>query len=129
MAKQFDKAVFIDVENQSISEVEVPKEERLQALYEILNCSVVEKLTIGGNNDLIIDEEGLFKQDNKSFAIGGAMFVGNALIMGYNDDGDWCDHNIDIPRLSEVILFPDEDETREIFEKSQDDQDDNIVVD
>ena len=76
MEKKSHKAVFIDVQNQSISEVEVPKEDRLNALYELLGCTMVERTTIDPDHDLIIDEEGLFKEDNRSFAMGGYMESG-----------------------------------------------------
>ena len=130
MEKLADKAVFIDAHNQSVSEVEIPREERLQALYKQLGCSIVERTTIDPNHDLIIDEEGLFKQDNPAFAIGGYMFVGDALIMGVDiESGEWTDHEIDIERLSAAIIFPSEEQTREIFDRSQDNQEENIVVD
>lgn len=130
MEKLADKAVFIDAHNQSVTEVEIPREERLQALYKQLGCSIVERTTIDPNHDLIIDEEGLFKQDNPAFAIGGYMFVGDALIMGVDiESGEWTDHEIDIERLSAAIIFPSEEQTREIFDRSQDNQEENIVVD
>ena len=130
MEKTFDKAVFIDVHNQTISEVEVRREEGLQALYDQLGCTMVQRTTITPDHDLIIDEEGLFKEDNPSFAMGGYMFVGSALIMGVNpEEGEWIDHDIDIERLKGAILFPSEEETRKIFEKTQDNQEDNIIVD
>ncbi len=130
MEKKSHKAVFIDVLNQSISEVEVPQEDRLNALYELLGCTMVERTTIDPDHDLIIDEEGLFKEDNRSFAMGGYMFVGNALIMGVDSEaGEWIDHTIDIPRLTGAIRFPNEEETREIFERTQDNQEDNIIAD
>lgn len=130
MEKLADKAVFIDAHNQSVSEVEVPREERLQAIYKQLSCTIVQRTTIDPNHDLIIDEEGLFKEDNPAFAIGGYMFVGDALIMGVDiESGEWTDHEIDIERLRGAIAFPSEEETREIYERSQDNQEDNIVVD
>lgn len=130
MSKVSDKAVFIDVHNQSVSEIMVPRENRLQELYDVLGCSMVQRTTIDPSHDLIIDEEGLFKEDNPAFAMGGYMFVGNALIMGVDlESGEWTDHEIDIERLSGAILFPSEEETRRIFERSQDNQEDNIIVD
>ena len=130
MSKVSDKAVFIDVHNQSVSEIMVPRENRLQELYDVLGCSMVQRTTIDPSHDLIIDEEGLFKEDNPAFAMGGYMFVGNALIMGVDlESGEWTDHEIDIERVSGAILFPSEEETRRIFERSQDNQEDNIIVD
>jgi hypothetical protein len=130
MSKVSDKAVFIDVHNQSVSEIMVPRENRLQELYDVLGCSMVQRTTIDPSHDLIIDEEGLFKEDNPAFAMGGYMFVGNALIMGVDlESGEWTDHEIDIERLSGAILFPSEEETRRIFERSQENQEDNIIVD
>jgi len=91
---------------------------------------MVQRTTIDPNHDLIIDEEGLFKEDNPSFAMGGYMFVGSALIMGVDvESGEWSDHEIDIERLSKAIVFPNEEETKRIFEKSQDEHDQNIIVD
>jgi len=130
MKKLADKAVFIDAHTQSISEVEIPRDERLQALYKQLSCTIVERTTIDPNHDLIIDEEGLFKKDNPAFAIGGYMFVGDALIMGVDiESGEWTDHEIDVDRLRSAIIFPSEEETRDIFEGSQDNQDNKIIVD
>jgi len=58
------------------------------------------------------------------------MFVGDALIMGVDiESGEWTDHEIDIERLSAAIIFPSEEQTREIFDRSQDNQEENIVVD
>lgn len=130
MEKLSDKAVFIDVHNQSVNEVEIKREGRLQALYDQLGCTMVQRTTIDPNHDLIIDEEGLFKKDNPAFAMGGYLFVGNALIMGVDiEEGEWIDHSIDIDRLSGAIQFPNEEETRAIFEKTQENQEDDIIVD
>lgn len=90
--KKTIKAFLIDAKNQIARSVEAVDE--LDALYSLLDCDMIEihSIRINGNPkafDVVMDEEGTFKEDPKISAInedGQPMFVGSLLVTGCADE-------------------------------------------
>lgn len=81
----------------------------LSSLYAILGCSCVAVASCG-RYDLFVDEEGLFKQDQKFFVISDYIFqplAGMALVVGADVDGNTIPPNITLEELDAKVLFVD----------------------
>tara|TARA_R100001510_G_C7646258_1_gene203560 strand:+ start:1043 stop:1378 length:336 start_codon:yes stop_codon:yes gene_type:complete len=84
--------VEIDPRNESIKKVEFDNSVvELRDLYAHLECDLVEKVSLVGDIDLWVDEEGgLNNAFNRigSFNIGEYQFVGKGLVCAFTPDGD-----------------------------------------
>lgn len=85
------KAILIDVNNKTITEVEVTSNHegsQLDSIYKHVGCDMVEVVNIG-ENDIYVDEEGLLKftPSTNFFMWKGypQPLAGNGLIMGYDE--------------------------------------------
>jgi|GEM_PF-4793134 len=77
---------------------------------EIGEVNMIERFPLGPREYLWLDEEGLFKAQQKRFAIppltGFQTFAGIAIILGENQEGDsWCDTKINIEELYNSIVW------------------------
>ena len=100
------KGVWIDADSQTITPKEIKNE--LHGYYDLLKCSMIERVAITGRVDMIVDEEGMFTQD-KGFNWGGYQYYGSAFIVESNlETGDWVD-------LTEPERFKDMIEDRVSF--------------
>lgn len=87
------KGVLLDIKNNNVEVVDfVPT---LDNYYRMLHCDTIDIVSkkIGVRNgrvfDIVCDDEGLFKEDNKISAIndlGKPMLVGSLLILGLADE-------------------------------------------
>lgn len=86
------KGVLLDIENDKVEVVEF--EPKLENYYSMLHCTTIDiacrKIGRKGRAfDIVCDDEGLYKQDNKISAInnlGKVMLVGSLLIVGLADE-------------------------------------------
>jgi hypothetical protein len=87
------KAVFINTENQTVSNIEI--EASLSAYYQKLNVQLISNAGYQANGDwLMVDDEGLFTSSPEFFSIAGnvhSRLAGNALIVGDDGNGGDCD--------------------------------------
>lgn len=89
MKNKMIKGVWIDADTQSITPKSIKND--LNGYYDLLKCSMIERVAITGKVDMIIDEEGMYRQD-KGFNWGGYQYFGSAFIVESNlDTGDWVD--------------------------------------
>jgi hypothetical protein len=90
MTKKLINAVFIDTENQTVSNIQI--EPTLAAYYEKLNVSLISNAGYLPNGDwLMVDDEGLFVDRPEFFSIKGNIhprLAGNALIIGSDRNGN-----------------------------------------
>jgi hypothetical protein len=114
MKKKQIKALFIDVVNQSITEISIiPKFEHY---YPLLDCRTIEAIYLENDTDVIyLDEEGLLTKKDGYFALQGyqQIFAGNGLAVGTlaTYDGNEDDNvKISLEELKAQITFfrPDE---------------------
>lgn len=91
------KGVLLNIENDEAKVVEF--EPRLQQYYDLLHCDCIGVVprTLGYNRshrrfDIVCDEEGTYKEDNKISAIdnlGRVMFVGSLLVVNRAENGQY----------------------------------------
>lgn len=106
------KAILIDVNNKTITEVTVTKDNdgsELQSMYQHIGCNMVEVVNIG-QDDIYVDEEGLLSmnEDSKFFMWNGypQPLVGNGLVIGFDSDsGDSTDVNRTLEEVKEKVKF------------------------
>ena len=89
------KAFLIDPASRSIAEVQIMPDEKgstLRAMYAAMDCRLVDVASIRAlpGNDVWIDDEGLFIEDQSFFALAGneQPYAGKALVLSVNSDGD-----------------------------------------
>lgn len=82
------KGILIDPFTQTVSEVDVAK--GIDAIYALIQAPVfgVYRLNEAGDG-LYVDDEGLFREEQKAFALAtGEVFAGRALVLGVDDEGN-----------------------------------------
>lgn len=107
------RGILIDVENKTISEVEVVRDEngsQLPSIYGHLKCSTFEVVSYNSENDVYVDEEGLMymNDDTKFFKLKNYRqpLAGNGLIMGYDDEtGENGDTKLSLEEIKEQVSF------------------------
>lgn len=83
------RVIVISPKDKKIEAIDMPEnEDTLKFLYKTIGCELVDKLTLDETHDLIVDDEGLFKEELYAFQIGEARLVGNAVVMGLTDTED-----------------------------------------
>ena len=101
------KAIFIDAKNKTVSQIEI--ENDLQAMYDKIGCLLVQTVPFAGEN-IVCDEEGRLKPATAGFKLGSWRIVGNALIVGDTEDGDFADTKLSVDEIIKQIRFFGEDE-------------------
>jgi hypothetical protein len=107
------KGILIDVQNRTITEVEVTKDSNdseLQSMYNHIKCGMVECVNLNDGNDVWVDEEGLLRLTPFStfFKIEGyhEFLPSNGLILGYDDEtGDSSDTTLTIDDVKSKVTF------------------------
>ena len=95
-------AIFIDAKNKTVSMIEV--ENDLQAMYDKIGCLLVQTVPFAGEN-IVCDEEGRCKRWTVGFELGSWRIVGNALIVGDTEDGDFADTKLSADEIAKQIRF------------------------
>ena len=107
------KGILIDVQNRTITEVEVTKDSNdseLQSMYNHIKCEMVDCVSLNDENDVWVDEEGLLTLTPFSmfFKIEGyhEFLPSNGLILGYDDEtGDSSDTTLTIDENKSLLKF------------------------
>ena len=97
------EVILIDPFDKSVSKVDIKND--LNPIYKIMQCRLIDIIGIGGNNDLIIDDEGKLNADNKWFKLGGHAFAGRCLIASHNDEGLTISTKLSVNEVLEKIEF------------------------
>lgn len=100
------KGIKIDTTAKTITAIEI--EPGLNGLYQAINCQTVDRLVLDGQNDLWFDDEGLFANPSPgAFRLRGwdGQIVGNALIMGYTDEGETIDTTLEAYQFYPLVRF------------------------
>lgn len=103
-------AIFIDAENRRV--VSVMIEPKLEVYYEMMKCGRIENVAYmsvhlckEGRNWLAVDEEGLLKESNWAWSFKEIRFVGNALILGWDEEGETVGTSIGVTDIIDDIEF------------------------
>ena len=115
------KAIFINAETREIVSIELSQENALTECYNLIGCSIVEGIYSYAENgecdgnQLIFDEEGLFKEGKSGFYFkprlneDGWFIYGNAVIWGYDMHGYLADSNYQINDLESRLTWVDKE--------------------
>jgi len=104
------KAIFINAVNRKVEAVEIENE--LHAFYDKIGCEMIEFLSLGGNFQLAIDEEGRLRDWKAGFRLGNAEGIaGNGLIVCEKSNGDFTDCHLPAGLIAEMVIFLDLEKT------------------
>lgn len=104
------KAYLIDAINEMVIQIDYKGYEHK---CELMKCNMVQVLSIGGKNDLWIDEEGMLKEYNHFFKWEdkeGEMYChtvgGNAIILGVDEEGECVEpFNLTLEEVQSKVTF------------------------
>lgn len=101
-------AILIDPFSNSIKQVETPAVVGLKEMYKLLDCNMIEFCPTRLDNEdaLIVDEEGLMKNDQAFFKFDGQAYAGKGLILGTTEDGDLTSCRSDVDAITAKVTFP-----------------------
>lgn len=100
------KAILIDVTAQTVTDIDL--QPGLQAMYTVIGCQCVDRRTIDLRNDLWFDDEGLLHDPQPpkfQFSTYPHLFAGNALICGYNSEGETIGTTLNADQVRPFIAF------------------------
>ena len=109
-----EKGILIDVVNRSVTEVMVTKDENgssLPSMYGHLRCEMFEIVDFFEQDDIYVDEEGLYRTenyDNGFFLFEGMVnpISGNGLILGIDHEtGESKDTTLSVEYIREKVKF------------------------
>jgi hypothetical protein len=114
-----NKAIFINAETREVVSVELSKENTLAECYSLIGCNIVEAIHTysDGNcdgNQLIFDEEGLFKEGKSGFYFDGWFIYGNAIIWGNDIHGYLADCNYQVDDVLSRLYWVDKEMSESI---------------
>lgn len=102
------RAYIIDAEHQTIRETELFEDGRLKQMQTIVGgCIALAHRWEETGDDLFVNDEGLFDEDPYFFFVRGAHqpFAGNAVVFGYDGQGNGRGADIDIETLRKSVFF------------------------
>ena len=106
------KAFLIDPASRSIAEVEIipnASGSTLSAMYAALDCRLVDVASIRAlpGNDIWIDDEGLYVDDQSFFHLAGndTPYAGRGLVLSVDKEGDECAATCTIADLRRVVSW------------------------
>lgn len=115
MTEETKKAILIDVNEQSVTEIYLVPD--LDAMYNAIQCDCFTTAEIDENNDVFVDDNGLFTKD-KFFNFDGAHqpFAGNGLILGINHEtGESVDTTLTLEEVRARVTFLTLAQVRNMF--------------
>jgi hypothetical protein len=112
------KSIFIDSTSETITEILIFH--KLEAIYEKLNCSIVDILNMDWTNNLFIPEQKssmpVVSSESKFFRFkGGSPFFGNGIILATDGEGEALDTGLTISEIKVMIEFVNFFKAKEYF--------------
>lgn len=105
------RAILINVNEQSVSEVEVDEHDSLASIYSHLGCDLFDVIHVeaGRPHSLFVDDEGLLKNPDKFFcipALYGGWLAGNGLLLGFDrNSGDSRPCTLSVEGVRQLVHF------------------------
>ena len=121
------KVFLINAHTRTVEPVCLPDKDRLDTIYKLLDCRLIDVINVG-ENDLTVDDEGLLIEPNRQryfmyfgtfdlpqageetarlIKIVSFRVAGNALFAGYDKNGNMAEPTISIEELRRKIVFMD----------------------
>ena len=114
------KAIFINSDKKEITEVNLSKKNTLRETYDLISngCSLVQTgAYLNGNDSMMVDEEGYFKEGLSGFYLRGiGYFYGNAVVWGCDDEGDSANCETEIEYIVNNVAWVDSNKSAYIRE-------------
>ncbi|AEI52176.1 DUF3846 domain-containing protein [Runella slithyformis] len=119
------KVFLINAHTRTVEPVCLPDKDRLDTIYKLLDCRLIDVINVG-ENDLTVDDEGLLMEPNRqrffmyfgTFDLSQAdeetgrlikivsfRVAGNALFTGYDQNGNMAEPTISIEQFRRKIVF------------------------
>ena len=106
------RAIFIDSKDRNVYEANI-KGNDFREIRDLIGCEIITGGYSFDNGDyMYVDDEGLFQTNRNGFIInvpgnlyGEQQIIGNALIVGSDDDGNDCDATSTIDYIKKIISF------------------------
>ena len=102
------RAIIIDPFEREISETEI--ENNLEGLKSAIGDHWIELVRINGQNDMYVDEEGLFRENQQFFVMSGSQrkvpIAGKAVVVGSDTStGEQINCNMPLDVIKEMVSF------------------------
>ncbi len=78
------RAIYIDSKKKTAEVIDTP--DNLQNYRRLLDCSMIDFVTLGNGHDVIIDDEGVFGAESFFCVNNSVLMAGNGLIVGIYED-------------------------------------------
>tara|TARA_R100000541_G_scaffold20379_1_gene30215 strand:+ start:189 stop:662 length:474 start_codon:yes stop_codon:yes gene_type:complete len=105
------KVILIDPFNQTVEMKQVPTDQEsfdYKSLLEMMECSLLDVVPLGGDVIMFVDDEGLLK-DNRYFALADVPYAGRAILAGEADeDGNSQSVPITVDQVQEHLTWKPE---------------------
>jgi len=100
------RALKIDVTTQSITEITL-KDNILESMQNVVGGLITTASYLENNDCILVDDEGLMKPIFGAFEIENCYqpFIGNAVIVGTDNDGNTIDAKSDIDNVKKIVTF------------------------
>lgn len=121
------KVFLINAYTRTVEPVSLPDKDRLDTIYTLLDCRLIDVVNVG-ENDLTVDDEGLLiepdrqryfmyfgtfdlsqadEETGRLIKIVSFRVAGNALFAGYDKNGNMAEPTISLEELRRKIVFMD----------------------
>ena len=97
------KGILINPFDTTIKEVVYTGDYR--EIYDLVDCTTFDCVRIYETQDMYIDDEGLFKNNQRYFRMVeiGANYGGKALLLSHDDEGETTSTNLDLQMVQDMI--------------------------
>lgn len=98
-------AILIDPFTKTVKAIKI--NHGLDAMYNVIGCELVDVARIDGENDLWVDDEGLFNSPTHAFLLKGMHqpFVGRGLILAHDDEGESISTTLTVDEIEMSVLW------------------------
>lgn len=98
------KGIKINCETQTIEEVEV--EGTYPALYEAMECDLIQPIPFDKKHDIHLDEEGFLKNPHRGYMVcAGRLLTGICIILRVTEAGNLKSHTLDFEAVKKQVKF------------------------
>jgi len=99
------KGILINPHEETITEVEYSG--NYKEIYSLIDCRTFDVAMAKENNDLYLDDEGLFKDNQKYFRMVelGANYAGKGLILAHDDEGESIATTLTLQEVEDMVQW------------------------
>ena len=108
-----NRMIKIDPWKQTVQIVHL-ESDGLEEIYRAMDCSLIDVVSLGGNIDLIVDDNGLLTDHQRYFKLG-AVYAGICLVSANDGNGKVIDCPKTIGDIEEHLEWMPEDHTEEPY--------------